>query len=224
MLRKGSGKGLNPFRNSFITKFLLYPIGLLFRIWTFSIRFDYKEQNGSKELKDLEGPMILFLWHNRLFLAGEWHSRLRKGKTCFGLISASRDGAWLETFYGWAGIRAIRGSQNRRGTQALRDLIKVIKSGHDVGITPDGSRGPKYQAKQGAVALARIARQPLLLLSFEYSRCFKLDSWDEFIIPYPFSKVIVRTRLLFPNELFGREDDRQAVEYAQNALLEMTFD
>ena len=219
-----TGKGSNPFHNSFVTKFLLYPFGLLFRLWTFSIRFEYKSQNGKTELENHQDPIILFLWHNRLFLAGEWHSRFRKNKTCYGLISASRDGAWLETFYGWAGIKAIRGSQNRRGAQAVRELIKVIKSGNDVGVTPDGSRGPRYKPKQGAVVLARIAKQPLLLLSFQYSHCIKLKSWDEFVIPYPFSKVIVRTRLLYPGELFDRDDEYKAVEYAQKALMEMTFD
>ena len=63
-------------------------------------------------------------------------------------------------FYGWAGIRAVRGSRNKRGTQAIRDLAKVLADGNDVGVTPDGSRGPVYGAKSGALALAKIARPP----------------------------------------------------------------
>ena len=92
--------------------------------------------------------------------------KVSEKRKCYGLISGSRDGAWLETFYGWAGIRAIRGSQNRRGSQAARDLIRLVKDGNDVGITPDGSRGPKYEAKPGALLVAKASRSPVALAFF----------------------------------------------------------
>jgi lysophospholipid acyltransferase (LPLAT)-like uncharacterized protein len=219
-----NGKGLIPFRQSFFIRLLLSPLGLIYRLWTFSIRLDYKEQNGRSELNKVTQPIVLFLWHNRLFLAGEWHHRFRKQRQCFGLISASRDGAWLETVYGWAGIRPIRGSQNRRGSQAVRELVKVVKSGNDVGITPDGSRGPKYDAKTGAIALARITKKPILLLSFEYSKCFRFNSWDKFVVPFPFSKVIVRTRVLSREKLFDAGTDLDATRLARESLMELTID
>ena len=180
-----------PFRQSFFLRVLLFPLGLFYRLWTLSIRFEYDEKDGLKELYDANTPLVFFLWHNRLFLAGEWHKRYRKQKTCYGLISASRDGAWLETFYGWAGILPIRGSQNRRSTQSVRELIRVVRKGNDVGITPDGSRGPIYKAKPGAILLARITKSPICLLSFKFSGSWELKSWDRFVIPFPFSKVKV---------------------------------
>ena len=220
----GRERGNTPSRQSFFLRIILSPLGIIYRIWTSSIRLEYKGDNGRTQLEESIGPVVIFLWHNRLFLAGEWHFRFRKQKTCFGLISASRDGGWLETFYGWAGIKPIRGSQNRRGSQAVRELVKVVKEGNDVGITPDGSRGPKYEAKTGTIALARITRKPILLLSFEFSACFRFKSWDEFVLPYPFSKVIVRTRLLSRKELFDAGDDREATELAKESLMELTFD
>jgi lysophospholipid acyltransferase (LPLAT)-like uncharacterized protein len=224
MSKRSTGKGFIPFRQSFLIRLLLSPLGAIYRLWTISIRLDYKEQNGRSELNKQSQALVIFLWHNRLFLAGEWHHRFRKQKQCFGLISASRDGAWLETFYGWAGIRPIRGSQNRRGSQAVRELVKVVKSGNDVGITPDGSRGPKYDAKTGAIALARITKKPILLLSFEYSKCFRFNSWDKFVVPYPFSKVIVRTRVLSRDKLFDAGTDLDATTLARESLMELTID
>ena len=224
MSKCSTGKGLFPFRQSFLIRLLLSPLGIIYRLWTFSIRLDYKEQNGRSDLNKETQPMVIFLWHNRLFLAGEWHHRFRKQRQCFGLISASRDGAWLETFYGWAGIRPIRGSQNRRGSQAVRELVKVVKSGNDVGITPDGSRGPMYDAKTGAIALARITKKPILLLSFEYSKCFRFNSWDKFVVPYPFSKVIVHTRVLSREKLFDAGTDLDATTLARESLMELTID
>ena len=221
---KATRQGTVPFRHGVLLKIFLSPLGILYRIWTFSIRFKYEESTGASELKGHEGPFVIFLWHNRLFLAGEWHRRFRKQNSCYGLISASRDGAWLETFYGWANIQPIRGSQNRRGPQALRDLVKVVREGNDVGITPDGSRGPKYEAKTGAVALARITKMPVLLLSFEYSKFFSLNSWDNFIVPFPFSKVVVRTRILSRTELHQEGNDKAATDFATDKLLEITYD
>ena len=58
------------------------------------------------------------------------------------LVQVEMELGWK--LYGWAGIRAVRGSRNKRGSQAIRDLAKVLADGNDVGVTPDGSRGPVY--------------------------------------------------------------------------------
>ena len=189
-----------------------------------SIRFDYRDEDGRAEFKKIIEPITIILWHNRLFLAGEWHQRFRKGRKLYGLISGSRDGAWLETFYRWAAIRAIRGSRNRRGTQATRELIRKVKDGHDAGLTPDGSRGPRYEAKAGGLLVARASRSPVALVSFSYSRAIRLKSWDKFVIPLPFSRVRLRTRILPNEELFKGRDLEKATQRVQHCLMEMTDD
>ena len=214
----------SPHHQSFRLKTFLSPLGILYRLWTLSIRFTYRDEDGWAEMKQTTEPITLILWHNRLFLAGEWHQRFRKKRRCYGLISGSRDGAWLETFYGWAGIRAIRGSRNRRGSQATRELIRIVKNGHDAGVTPDGSRGPKYEAKSGALLVAKASRSPVALLSFSYSRAIRLKSWDEFAIPLPFSRIHARTRILPNPELFKDRDLDQATQRVQQLLTEMTDD
>jgi lysophospholipid acyltransferase (LPLAT)-like uncharacterized protein len=220
-----SGKSQDsPHHQSFGLKSFLSPLGILYRLWTLSIRLSYKDEDGCAEIRNLSEPATIILWHNRLFLAGEWHQRFRKKRKCYGLISGSRDGAWLETFYGWAGIRAIRGSRNRRGSQATRELIRLVKDGNDAGITPDGSRGPKYQAKSGALLIARASRSPVVLLSFSYSWAIRLKSWDQFVIPLPFSKIQVRTALLPHEELFRERDLEEATKRVEHLLASMTHD
>ena len=214
----------SPHHQSFGLKTFLSPLGILYRLWTLSIRLSYKDEDGCAEIRNLSEPATIILWHNRLFLAGEWHQRFRKKRKCYGLISGSRDGAWLETFYGWAGIRAIRGSRNRRGSQATRELIRLVKDGNDAGITPDGSRGPKYQAKSGALLIARASRSPVVLLSFSYSWAIRLKSWDQFVIPLPFSKIRVRTALLSNEELFRERDLEEATKRVEHLLASMTHD
>jgi lysophospholipid acyltransferase (LPLAT)-like uncharacterized protein len=220
-----SGKSQDsPHHQSFGLKTFLSPLGILYRLWTLSIRLSYKDEDGRAEIRNLSEPATIILWHNRLFLAGEWHQRFRKKRKCYGLISGSRDGAWLETFYGWAGIRAIRGSRNRRGSQATRELIRLVNGGNDAGITPDGSRGPKYQAKSGALLIARASRSPVVLLSFSYGWAIRLKSWDQFVIPLPFSKINARTKLLPHEELFRDRDLEEATKRVEHLLASMTHD
>ena len=161
------GRSNAPHRQSLLKRFFLSPLGIIYRIWTCSIRLRYADERDRIKIENYSKPVVFILWHNRLFIGPEWHLRFRKKRHCYGLISGSRDGSWLEAFYSWARIRAVRGSRNRRGTQAIRDLVKVVREGNDVGITPDGSRGPRYQAKSGALALAKITKNPVLLLTFQ---------------------------------------------------------
>ena len=214
----------SPHIQSFGLKIILAPLGILYRFWTMTIRLSYSDREERNRICQTDEAVTIILWHNRLFLAGEWHKRFRKKRTCYGLISGSRDGAWLETFYGWAGIRAIRGSRNRRGSQATRELIRAVKNGNDAGVTPDGSRGPKYQAKTGAIFVARASKSPIVLLSFTYTWCIRLNSWDQFVIPLPFSKVEVKTRLLNYEELFADKNNDEVTRIVESSLLEITHD
>jgi lysophospholipid acyltransferase (LPLAT)-like uncharacterized protein len=66
-----------------------------------------------------------------------------------------------------------------------------LRCGEDVGLTPDGSRGPRYVLKPGLVLLAQLSGRPILPVGVEYSRCLRLKSWDGFMIPMPFSRVDV---------------------------------
>ena len=106
----------------------------------------------------------------------------------------------------------------------MRDLVKVLKTGHDVGITPDGSRGPCYEAKPGALVVAKLAKIPVLLLSFEYSAYIRLQSWDRFVVPYPFSSVRVTTRMLHHDELFAERNLEEATQFLESELNRLTID
>jgi len=82
----------------------------------------------------------------------------------------------------------VRGSSSWRGAQALREALAILQAG-DLGITPDGPRGPCYDFKPGAALLARKANCPVALLALNFDRALRLNSWDGFLFPLPFSKV-----------------------------------
>lgn len=172
-------------------------------------------------LKRLPEGVLFVLWHNRLFVGLEYYRRCRpKSHKLFGIVSASRDGAWLAAFFNDLGVQAIRGSSSRRGMQAARQAVGVLRDKNDLGITVDGPRGPRYQAQPGAALLALQTRAPLVLFSFEAKRAWRLKSWDGFIVPYPFSKLTVKLDYLPPYDSREGKQDRGEVLKQIQARLE----
>jgi len=107
------------------------------------------------------------------------------------LISASRDGELLADAIKRFSFDVVRGSSSRLGASAILQLTDVLASGRDVVITPDGPRGPAYELGPGIIFLAQKSRAPVVPVNMEYSSCWRLKSWDRFILPRPFSKVRV---------------------------------
>jgi lysophospholipid acyltransferase (LPLAT)-like uncharacterized protein len=176
-------------------------------------------QDPARLLVRAEGaPHIFVFWHNRLLLIPlVWQRFLSTNRPVgVALISASRDGELMTRFLGRFGLTAVRGSGSKRGSTALRELAGWIRRGHDVGITPDGSRGPCYQVKPGLVLLAQLTGRPLLPITLEYSSAWRMRSWDRFFIPKPFSRVtfIVGEPLVIrrTSNLADFESERQRCE------------
>ena len=181
-----AGPAPAPPRNLWMVPIIAWLYGIL--VW--SLRVQLEDPEGLLRREGGE-PLIFIFWHNRLLLIPMIWKRflLRDRPVGVAMISASRDGELITQFLDRFGLTAVRGSTNHRGSGALRELAGWIKRGHDVGITPDGSRGPCYQIKPGLVLLAQLSGRPLLPISLEYSSAWRARSWDRFFIPKPFSKV-----------------------------------
>ena len=169
---------------------ILRPLAWVLRLWSDTLRFRITSQE-QEFLDATHKPSIILLWHNRLFAVPAFYRRYFSKRNLAVLISTSKDGAWLTAFLELIGMKPIRGSRYRRGAQSVRDLISAVDSGYDIGITPDGSRGPMYDMKPGAVSVAAKSGAPIVLLAFNYSRAIRLNNWDRFYLPMPFSKVEV---------------------------------
>ena len=78
------------------------------------------------------------------------------------------------------GVDSIAGSTSRGGTAALRTMLKRLRAGDCVGITPDGPRGPAMRASTGIVNIARLARAPIVPITYATSRRRVLATWDRF--------------------------------------------
>ena len=175
--------------------FMLRIASSLVRLWTRTLRFQFGA-NAQEVIERALPQSVAVLWHNRLFVMPEFYRRYVRNRKLAAIVSASSAGAWLAGLLEQLEIQPIRGSRNRRGTQAFREMLKASKSGYDLGITPDGSRGPVYEMKLGAATLALRTGAPIVLLSFNFQRAFRLNSWDRFYIPWPFSCVEVKIDLI----------------------------
>ena len=162
----------------------------MLRAWARTLRYEIEDRAGILGKPVMEN-YIGALWHNRLLIFPLVLRRFFPNRPGAALISASRDGDLLTDAIHRFGYEVIRGSSSRLGASAILQLTGELASGRDVVITPDGPCGPAYELGPGIVFLAQKSGASVLPMNLEYSRFWRLGSWDRFIIPRPFSKVRV---------------------------------
>ncbi|WP_339862629.1 lysophospholipid acyltransferase family protein [Thalassospira alkalitolerans] len=135
-------------------------------------------------------PFIVAFWHQRLLMMPHaWRSTV--GDIPFRmLISSHRDGQIISRIISHFDIETIAGStgKGKGGAAALRAILRTLKAGKTIGITPDGPRGPRMRATDGIVQAARLAEVPILPLTYSSSRRKIFNSWDLFVLGLPFSR------------------------------------
>ncbi len=162
------------------------------RVHGWTLRYHVEDKAGYLAGK-LPGPVIFVVWHNRIFSAPFIFERTRPNQrpAAFVLTSASPEGSLLALFMSYFGVGAVRGSTSRRASTAVREMSARLAQGHDIIITPDGSRGPRYRLQPGALHLARRSGCPIIPVHIEYSRYRRFKTWDGFAIALPFARVDV---------------------------------
>ena len=164
-------------------------------------------------------PFILAFWHGRILMMPYcW----RRRQPIRMLISTHRDGQIIARTVSHFGIDTVAGSSSRGGSAALRALLRSLKDGVCVGVTPDGPRGPRMRVSDGIVQVARLSGAPVLPCSFSSARRRVLDSWDRFVIAWPFSRgVFVWGRPITISrdaDAAAQESARLAIENELNAI------
>ena len=131
-------------------------------------------------------------WHqNHILCSNMLRSWFAKGFRGTFLVSASVDGEMPARIAEHWGANVIRGSANQTGALALRDMQQQIKNGNGIVTTADGPNGPKQKFKHGTILMARIGQTHLVPLACAAERAWFLDRWDDFMIPKPFSRVVL---------------------------------
>ncbi|KIL97569.1 Protein of unknown function DUF374 [Paramagnetospirillum magnetotacticum MS-1] len=199
---------------------LLCWLGSLYiRLVYLTGRWSVVNGGHAQALWDQGKPFILAFWHGRiLMMPKSW----RPSVPIHMLISQHRDGQLIARTVSHFGIDTVQGSTTRGGSAALRSMLKFLKSGQCVGITPDGPKGPRMRASDGIVAVAKLAGVPILPATFATSRRTLLGSWDRFAVAWPFSRGVFvwGDPIVVPKDAdeAAMEAARQAVEDSLNAI------
>lgn len=131
-------------------------------------------------------------WHQQHILCSYLIRRwVRHGYKAGFLISDSVDGEVPARIARSWGAAAIRGSANRTGTAAMREMREYGRQGLAIVTTADGPLGPMAEFKPGVVLMARLNKAHMLPVSAAAERAWYLKRWDRFMIPKPFSRVVV---------------------------------
>lgn len=133
------------------------------------------------------GAEIYCFWHQCVLPCTMYFRRT--GGTI--LISRSLDGELITRILRLFGFDAVRGSSSRAGREGLLGLKSVLASGRPAIFTADGPRGPIYETKMGPIKLAQITGAPIGSFHLQPKRAWVMKSWDRFLVPKPFTKIVV---------------------------------
>jgi len=160
-----------------------YSLQTLFR----TLRVERTGQHHVTGLRKEGTPIIFVFWHGRLLPLIHVH----RHDGIVVLVSEHRDGSYLARLLHHFGFGTVRGSSTRGGVRGLKGLIRAARKGSDLAITPDGPRGPDRELKLGALAAARMTGLPIVPVGVGVTSGWRMRSWDEMLVPKPFSTVRV---------------------------------
>lgn len=149
-------------------------------------------------IRVVNGDVVRTLNHNRQpFMYVLWHGQLlpllwtHRNRQIAVMISEHRDGELIARVAKAIGFRLIRGSTSRGAARALLGACRALESGFDIAVTPDGPRGPAGSVAPGALVISQRTGAPMVPVAASASSAWRLRSWDRFMIPKPFARLIV---------------------------------
>ncbi len=135
-----------------------------------------------------ERPFVIAFWHGRMLMMPFcWE---RRGPF-YMLISSHPDGQLISRTIGYFGLDTVAGSSTRGGLEAVKTMLRHLKQGECIGITPDGPHGPRMRASAGIIRIARTAGVPILPVTFSTTRRVIAGSWDRFVVALPFARGVL---------------------------------
>lgn len=141
-------------------------------------------------------PAIVAFWHRRLplmpmlLLLARRRPQLRL-RQVHVLVSQHADGQFIGNVMRRFNVATVAGSSSRGGAAALRGMLRLLRRGDLVVITPDGPLGPAGEAAPGVAQLAGLADVPVLPCAAQTTRRWALRTWDGMLVPKPFGRGVL---------------------------------
>src|SRR5579871_365634 len=182
-------------RHPLLIKVLGFAVAWIVRLCIGSLRYRFHAigQSGLPSQPHLRGQYVYAFWHENMLLPA-YHCRW---PNIFVLISQHADGQFVAEVCHHLGIRLVRGSTTRGGTEALRQMMRLSLENHLV-ITPDGPRGPRRCVQPGIIYLAAKTGLPIIAMGVGHQSAWRLRSWDRFVLPKPWGRATLVTAAPIP--------------------------
>ncbi len=202
-------------RKRFLRAFALMLVPVIGALLIRIIYFTSKKHFHMPQVIPQE-PVIFAFWHGDLLLQPYLYYQFRKVPKAKVLISDHFDGQIIARIMTFFRLGTIHGSTTRGGAKVLIQGLKSLSDGYDIGITPDGPKGPRYTVSDGVVVMAQKRQAKVIVYSCLPTSFWQLGSWDRFVIPKPFG--VLNFYASEPIDLIGMQMD-EAKEYLHTALM-----
>ena len=181
-----------------------------------TLQFEVEDRAGILTSTEPREPLIWVFWHNRMFVIPYIHERWFPHIPGCILSSPSGDGQIIAEVCEEFGLEAARGSSSKpdKGRAALIKLADKVRDSYDVGITPDGPRGPLYEMHPGPLKLAQLTGAKIMPVEVHYDASWEFPTWDKFQLPRPFTRVrmVLQEPVGIPRRLSEEDFERQRVD------------
>jgi hypothetical protein len=156
-------------------------------ITNLTLRLQVFGEDKVKKLEEEGKSLIFAFWHGNM-LVPIYHFR---GRGYHGLASQSRDGEYISRVLKALKWKVVRGSTSKGSVRSLLKLIKILRQGEHIAITPDGPRGPRHETKAGTIYLAKKSDSLIIPVGVDFAKKKVIGSWDRFNLPYLFTKGVL---------------------------------
>lgn len=170
-------------KRELIKKFFPYFISKINRFLFKSI---FWQTQGIEHGNKIDSPVVIAFFHGRMMMLPFFYNLLRPNKKIKMIVSNHFDGELVAKIVSYFGIDFLRGSSTRGGVKLLKEIMGI--KNFDIGITPDGPKGPAEKVKSGVIYISKITGFPILPVTYSVKKKKILNTWDKFIIPKPFTK------------------------------------
>ena len=173
-----------------LTTALCWITARIIKIIYLTCRYQYHGTEKIKQYVHKGKPMIVIFWHSRsMMMSKMWYTKVGNYPVN-GIISMHRDGQYISKILGFLGVGTIEGSTTRGGLSALRNVLRDLKKGISVAITPDGPKGPRQRlVTEGLLYMAKTANVPIIPIGVSATHAKRLPTWDRYMVVLPFSKI-----------------------------------
>jgi len=158
-------------------------------------------------------PIMVCVWHGR-FLFPSWYLRLITNNI-YAIAGKHSDAEIMAQILQYWGYGLIRGSTKKGGKEVIKEMVTHFKKSGIVAITNDGPKGPPCIAKPGSTSIALKNNVKIITVTGSATKCWKINSWDNFLLPKPFGKIQI---IISPVMDISKDIINNEVEYVSNFI------